>query len=62
MRGARVHDKGDIRVEDIDEPKVGPGKCIVEVEWCGICGSDLHEFMKGKYLSNSNTSKVADIS
>lgn len=51
MRAARFYDKEDIRVEDIDEPKLTDGKCLVDVEWCGICGSDLHEYLIGpKYL------------
>ena len=45
MRAARFHDKGDIRVEDIEEPKLSDGKVLVEVEWCGICGSELHEYL-----------------
>lgn len=47
MRAARFHNKEDIRVEDIDKPKVTDGKVLVEVEWCGICGSDLHEYLLG---------------
>lgn len=35
-------------MEDIDEPKLSSGQCIVDVEWCGICGSDLHEYLRGK--------------
>ena len=50
MRAARFHDKGDIRVEDIPEPKLSDGKVIVDVEWCGICGSELHEFLLGPLL------------
>ena len=50
MRAARFHDKGDIRVEDVDPPKVTDGKVLVEVEWCGICGSDLHEFLMGPVM------------
>ena len=47
MRAARFHNKGDIRVEEVDEPKLTEGKVHVDVEWCGICGSDLHEFILG---------------
>ena len=31
MRAARFWDKGDIRVEDIDEPKVKDGQVLVDV-------------------------------
>jgi len=47
MRAARYYGKGDIRVEDLPIPEVGPKQCLVEIEWCGICGSDLHEYIMG---------------
>ena len=47
MRAARFHGRGDIRVEDVPEPVVRPGTVKVEVEWCGICGTDLHEYLDG---------------
>ena len=47
MKAARFYDKGDIRIEDIPEPQVLPGTVGIQVAWCGICGTDLHEFMEG---------------
>lgn len=47
MRAARFYGNRDIRVEDVPVPEAGPGECVVEVEWCGICGSDLHEYAAG---------------
>ncbi|EME67087.1 MULTISPECIES: 2,3-butanediol dehydrogenase [Rhodococcus] len=47
MKAARFHGPGDIRVEDIPEPATRPGTVKVEVEWCGICGTDLHEYLEG---------------
>ena len=47
MKAARFYDKGDIRIEDIPEPTVAPGTVGINVAWCGICGTDLHEFMEG---------------
>lgn len=47
MKAARYYGKGDIRVDDVDEPTPGDGQLLVDVEWCGICGSDLHEFIIG---------------
>jgi (R,R)-butanediol dehydrogenase/meso-butanediol dehydrogenase/diacetyl reductase len=49
MRAARFYGNRDIRVEDVPVPEAGPGECVVEVEWCGICGSDLHEYAAGTY-------------
>lgn len=47
MKAARFYDRGDIRVEDIPEPAVTAGTVGIDVAWCGICGTDLHEFMEG---------------
>src|SRR4051794_22207195 len=47
MKAARFHGPGDIRIDDVPETPVGPGQVEVTVDWCGICGTDLHEFLEG---------------
>jgi (R,R)-butanediol dehydrogenase/meso-butanediol dehydrogenase/diacetyl reductase len=47
MRAARWYGPKDIRVEDVEVPEVKAGEVKIKVEWCGICGSDLHEYMVG---------------
>jgi (R,R)-butanediol dehydrogenase/meso-butanediol dehydrogenase/diacetyl reductase len=47
VKAARFHGPGDIRIDDVPEPKVGPGQVKVDVDWCGICGTDLHEYLEG---------------
>jgi 2-desacetyl-2-hydroxyethyl bacteriochlorophyllide A dehydrogenase len=47
MRGAVFHAHHDIRVEDIPVPQPGPNQALIGIEWCGICGSDLHEYLIG---------------
>ena len=47
MRAARYYDRGDIRIEDIPEPDVPAGTVGIDVAWCGICGTDLHEYADG---------------
>lgn len=47
MKAARWYKARDIRVEEIDEPKVTAGRVKIEVAWTGICGSDLHEYVAG---------------
>ena len=47
MKAALYYGQNDIRVEDIPEPQVRPGTVKVRVEWCGICGTDLHEYTDG---------------
>jgi len=50
MQAARWHARGDVRVEDIPPPKPGPGEVLLQVSWCGICGTDLEEFTQGPGL------------
>ncbi|WP_396277492.1 2,3-butanediol dehydrogenase [Glutamicibacter creatinolyticus] len=47
MKAARYYDRKDIRIEDIDEPTLQPGTVAIDVAWCGICGTDLHEYLEG---------------
>ena len=47
MKAALWYGVKDVRVEEIEEPKVLEGTVKVKVKWCGICGSDLHEYLGG---------------
>ena len=47
MKALRWHAKGDVRVENIPEPELLPGNVKINIKWCGICGSDLHEYLAG---------------
>jgi (R,R)-butanediol dehydrogenase/meso-butanediol dehydrogenase/diacetyl reductase len=47
MKAARFHGPHDIRIEDIPEPELRPGAVAIDVAWCGICGTDLHEYLEG---------------
>jgi len=52
MRAARFYDKGDIRLEDVEVPGIhAPDEVLVEVAWCGICGTDLHEYVVGPIVT-----------
>ena len=43
MKAAVLH-KGEerLRVEEVEDPKPGPGEVRVKVVCCGVCGSDVH--------------------
>lgn len=47
MKAAVFHNVNDLRVEDVEEPKVSSGQVKVKVEWTGICGSDLGAYSHG---------------
>lgn len=38
---------GVLEVQTWDTPTLGPRQVLVEVGWCGICGSDLHLVVEG---------------
>lgn len=37
----------DMRLTEVEDPKPGHGEVTVRVHWCGICGTDLHEYAMG---------------
>ena len=47
MLSAVYRRPGDIGVEERPVPAPGPGEVLVEVTYCGICGSDLHVMIEG---------------
>ncbi len=47
MKALRWHAARDVRLEDVAEPKANPGNVVIEVTACGVCGSDLHEYLHG---------------
>ncbi|PSK60396.1 hypothetical protein B9Z65_546 [Elsinoe australis] len=50
MTALRFHGKHDLRVEQVPVPECKKGQVKVAPSWCGICGSDLHEYMGGPSL------------
>lgn len=54
MRAVRLYAKGDLRVEMIDQPKApAAGEVTLAVRMAGICGSDLHNYLTGAWISRS---------
>src|SRR5579863_5388291 len=48
MKAAVWHGREDVRVEQVKEPAIPLwGQVQVQVAWCGICGTDLHEYVAG---------------
>jgi L-iditol 2-dehydrogenase len=41
VRVARYYGWGDVRLEHMEVPEIGPGEMLVQVRACGLCGSDL---------------------
>ena len=54
MPAVRLHGVRDLRFEAIEAPeKAGEGDVIVAVEAAGICGSDLHNYRTGRWLTRA---------
>ncbi|TPM29910.1 zinc-binding dehydrogenase [Mesorhizobium sp. B2-3-5] len=54
MKAARLYGPGDLRVEDIATPGIpDAGWVKLRVDAAGICGSDLHNFRTGQWISRS---------
>ncbi|MEL4070082.1 alcohol dehydrogenase catalytic domain-containing protein [Ochrobactrum sp. GPK 3] len=54
MKAVRLYAAKDLRVENIDPPAaLEPGWVRLKVAAAGICGSDLHNFSTGQWISRS---------
>jgi (R,R)-butanediol dehydrogenase/meso-butanediol dehydrogenase/diacetyl reductase len=49
MRALQWFGPRDVRLVEVEMPPVGPHDVRVEVAYCGICGSDLHEYADGPH-------------
>ena len=52
MKAVVCHD-GELSVQEIPEPTPGRGQVLINVERCGICGSDLHARRHADELADS---------
>lgn len=50
MKAVRVYGAKDVRLENIDIPEPQDDQVQIKVKFCGICGSDLHEYTEGLAL------------
>ena len=49
MRVVRFHAPGDVRVEEAEEPRPGPGELKLRVRNCSTCGTDVKIFRFGHH-------------
>lgn len=47
MMAAVCRGAGDLRIEEVPVPSVGPTEMLVRVDACGICGTDIKKIQKG---------------
>ncbi|WP_182086350.1 2,3-butanediol dehydrogenase [Aureimonas sp. ME7] len=53
MKAIRYHAQRDVRLEDVPAPsgELAPDQVLVEPLVCGICGTDLHEYVAGPIVT-----------
>jgi (R,R)-butanediol dehydrogenase/meso-butanediol dehydrogenase/diacetyl reductase len=53
VRALRFHAARDLRIEDVAEPGApGSADVVVRIATCGICGTDLHEYVAGPIVTS----------
>jgi len=50
MRAAKIAGKREFVIKDVPDPVLERDEVMVKVQYCGICGSDLHIFKEGAEL------------
>jgi (R,R)-butanediol dehydrogenase/meso-butanediol dehydrogenase/diacetyl reductase len=54
VKALRFHAARELRIEDVAEPPApAAGEVVVRVVTCGICGTDLHEYVAGPIVSSA---------
>ncbi|HEV2022554.1 MAG TPA: zinc-dependent dehydrogenase [Terriglobales bacterium] len=49
MQAAVYRGQGEVRLETVPVPQVGPGELLIGVHTCGICGTDLKKIATGSH-------------
>ena len=50
MRAARSYAPGDVRIEQLEDPRPGPGEVVCDVVACGVCASDVTDWYVSERL------------
>jgi len=66
MKAFRYYGGSNMKLEDITEPVPSAKEVKIKIKWCGICGSDVHEYNAGPFMvpvsaPHPLTKKVAPI-
>jgi len=51
MKAGVFRAQGNVAVEDVEQPRVTPDGIVLDVRACGICGSDVHFFNTGRFIT-----------
>jgi hypothetical protein len=60
MKAAQFFAAKDIRVVQVPIPEPKEHEALIAIEWSGICGSDLHEYLHGRLQKHTLIRVLAD--
>ena len=66
MKAAVLKGPGNLKIENVPDPRPGNGEVLVRMKFCGICGSDLHTYRNplvpsGCIMGHEWTGEVAEL-
>ena len=47
MKAMVYHGNRDLRLENVEDPSPGPGEVVLRIDYCGICATDIEEYVYG---------------
>ena len=50
MKAARYLGPGSLAIEDVPVPTIADGEVLVRVRACGVCGTDVKTYVRGKLV------------
>lgn len=53
MRAMVYHGNRDLRYETVSDPHPAPGEAVLKVDFCGICATDIEEYVYGPTFLDS---------
>lgn len=51
MKAALFQSPHNFEIKEIEKPSVDDNSILIQVDYCAICGSDLHTYTKGLYVN-----------
>ncbi len=65
MKAVLYYSNDDVRIVEMEKPKIGPDEILVRAKACGICGSDVMEWYRVKtaprVLGHEMTGEIVEI-
>ncbi len=50
MKAGVYQGPGKLEVLEVERPEAGPGEALLEVLYCGVCGTDVKTFVRGHHM------------